>query len=46
MRAIGGPTQGLDFMIVWLVTPAAFEAEDETRAIPWPVSGITQPETV
>ena len=45
MRALGAPTQGRDFPIVWVCTEADYEAAlagDESVRIPWPLDAIAE----
>jgi hypothetical protein len=45
--ALGAPTQGRDFPIVWVCTPeeyAAAKAEDrEPDGLPWPLDAVQEP---
>lgn len=44
MRALGGPTPGLDFTVVWVATPDEYEAAQaegrDPDGIPWPVTAL------
>jgi hypothetical protein len=51
MRALGPPTQGRDFVVVWVCTEHEFirarKAAEEPKGIPWPyhaVHAVDQPE--
>lgn len=50
MRALGTPTRGRDFDVVWLATETdwanAAETESEPSGIPWPVDAVRPPEPV
>jgi hypothetical protein len=44
MRAIGEPTRGRDFAVVWVCTEAEYEEAEqhhaEPRGIPWPLEAV------
>lgn len=46
MRALGPPTRGRDFPIVWVCTEQEFsryeEAGDEADGIPWPLAAVRE----
>jgi hypothetical protein len=47
MRAVGSPTRGRDFPVVWVCTEQEYErahAEgDEPDALPWPLDALSVP---
>jgi hypothetical protein len=44
MRALGAPTSGRDFPVVWVCTPAEYEEASTsgkvTKGIPWPLDAV------
>ena len=48
MRAIGRPTKGRDFPVVWVCTEPEYERAqadgDEPDALPWPLDAVRIPE--
>lgn len=48
MRALGEPSRGRDFPVVWVCTPEEYEsATDEDRepdGLPWPLDAVVLPE--
>lgn len=45
MRALGEPTEGRDFPVVWVCTEEEFtqdEDRDEVQGIPWPRDAIRE----
>ncbi len=46
MRALGAPTQGYDFPVLWVCTEEEWqraEAEgDQPDGLPWPITAITE----
>ena len=48
MRAVGVPTRGRDFPVVWVCTEVEYERavaeEDDADAIPWPLDAVRVPE--
>jgi hypothetical protein len=45
MRALGEPTRGRDFAIVWVCSEDDYEAAlagDDSVQIPWPLDAITE----
>jgi len=49
MRALGAPSPGRDFPVVWVATEDEFRRtrsnEDEADGIPWPLAAITAVES-
>lgn len=43
MRALGSPTLGRDFLVVWVCSEENYSAEgDVPRALPWPAKAVMQ----
>lgn len=46
MRALGGPEQGSDFLVLWVCVEAEYErserAGDEPDGIPWPMTAVRE----
>lgn len=46
MRALGAPTQGYDFPVLWVCTEQEWRraqvANDEPDGLPWPITAISE----